>query len=206
MKFLKKGFKLFFKTLFIIVMLFFTLRALYLLTIDFVTGASLYSYGEYIYAPASDFLAKHGDRHTAYDMVFFMKEQTDQRWRAVFGQEEAFFAMIKKYPENEELYLAAIVEGIFDSETKHYNRIQLVRVFEMVTGEYSGYFGYGEKRIYEFEKARPYLELGMRNVAEWWAQHLKEQAEEAIAAMEPDYFFTPAATGTAAVESGPDIH
>ncbi len=184
---LKKGIKIFLKVLLIIIIAPIVIHAGYLFIQSVLKTTSIYVCGDFLQGRANDFMAEHGNRYFALDLVYYITERDPYFCEARAGHEEAFAALLKKYPEMRDVYLGAIVSAILDGKTKNFNRIQLLYVLEQNTGIKFR----GDMHGAEYDDMKPCTQKGIRNVADWWTKHLEENATAAVAATEKDYLYPP---------------
>ena len=194
MKYLKKGLRIALKLLALLILIPVVLHAAFLFVHSFVRTFSIYVCAEPIQDDMNKFMEKYGNRYFAMDLIYYEKEQMDTYYCEDSGHEEAL--LIDRYPELREVYISAIVEGMLDSETKYFNRLQLISLLERIAGKS---FMPEMPEETRYQNMRPYVENAMHNVAAWWSQRLEEKAETAVAAIRKDGP-VPSATGTA----GPD--
>ncbi len=185
---LKKGIKIFLKVLLIIIIAPIVIHAGYLFIQSVLRTTSIYVCGDFLQGRANDFMAEHGNRYFALDLVYYLRGYDPYFCEAGAGHEEAFAVLLKKYPEMRDVYLGAIVSAILDGKTKNFNRIQLLGVLKDNTGV--DFMEQGHKLV-EYEDLKPYTQKGIRNVADWWTKHLEENATAAVAATEKDYLYPP---------------
>jgi len=152
---------------------------------------SIYFCAEPFQQVANDFMGAYGNRYFAFDLIYYHREEKDSFYCTENGHEEALYRLYDRYPGMREEYLAAIVEGILDQETKAINRSQLFWDLWQLTEV--DFLEIPERAHYE--DMGPYFLDGSRNVADWWVRRTREKEAEAVAAMEADDFYR-AATGT----------
>ncbi len=77
MRYLKKGVKIFFKVLLLLIIAPVIIHAGFLFVQSFMRGTSIYFCGEPIQCAANDFMAKYGNRYFAFDLIYYLKEKRD---------------------------------------------------------------------------------------------------------------------------------
>jgi hypothetical protein len=188
MRHLKKGLKIFFKILLLLLIVPIVMHAGFLFIQSVMRTCSIYSSNEIFEWPANDFMAKYGNRYFAFDLIYYFSREREPFYHEAANHDVTLAKLFKKYPEMREEYLGALVEAILDGKTSNYNRIMLIYNLEQITG--IKFTEQGDKRA-EYEKLKPYTQKGIRNIADWWSKHLEDNATAAIAATEKDYLFPP---------------
>jgi len=187
-KYLKKGVKIFFRVLFLLIFTPMCIHAGYLFVQSFMRTCSIYIAADFIQDTANYFMGEIGNRYFALDIIYYLSREREPFYHEDTNHNDTFMDLFTKYPEMKEVYLGALVEAILDKKTSNYNRINLIKLLQRAARvDFDG----DSEKAEDYEDLKPYTQKAIRNIADWWSKHLEDNATASIAATEKDYKFSP---------------